>query len=112
VANPLLKFMEELVTNKNSRVTFENVSPNGILLFKETSRLLVTYGSRALAQPMPHVRAAVRSAVFRCQSLSYTGMYCMAAPLVAALGCTALRKDSAPCTLAETAGAASLTFAT
>jgi exportin-7 len=56
VANPLLKFMEELVTNKNSRVTFENVSPNGILLFKETSRILVTYGTRALAQPLPHVR--------------------------------------------------------
>ncbi len=56
MANPLLKFMEELVTNKNSRVTFENVSPNGILLFKETSRILVTYGTRALAQPQPHVR--------------------------------------------------------
>ena len=56
VTNPLLKFMEELVTNKNSRVTFENVSPNGILLFKETSRILVTYGTRALAQPLPHVR--------------------------------------------------------
>ncbi len=46
---PLLKFFAELVHNKCQRIAFECSSPNGILLFREASRLLVTYGRRILA---------------------------------------------------------------
>jgi len=49
VTTPLLKFFAEIVHNKCQRVAFESSSPNGILLFREASRLLVTYGRRILA---------------------------------------------------------------
>jgi hypothetical protein len=68
---PLLKFMGEVVQNKTSRVTFENISPNGILLFKETSKLLVAFGIRTLAMPVPPVRlpcwCALRRSVCACR---------------------------------------------
>lgn len=51
VMHPLLKFMAEMVYNKSQRVNFDNCSPNGILLFRETSRLLCAYGNQALASP-------------------------------------------------------------
>jgi exportin-7 len=53
VTTPLLKFFEELVNNKNARIVFDNISPNGIILFKEASRVLLAYGNRLLASPMP-----------------------------------------------------------
>eukprot|EP01147_Barroeca_monosierra_P003947 gene3947-6410_t len=40
-----------LVTN--SRMSFGASSPNGILLFRETSKMIVTYGERILAYPLP-----------------------------------------------------------
>ena len=49
VTTPLLKFYSELVHNKCQRISFECSSPNGILLFREASTLLVTYGRRILA---------------------------------------------------------------
>ncbi|KAL3629949.1 hypothetical protein CASFOL_026261 [Castilleja foliolosa] len=51
VTTPLLKFMAEFVLNKAQRLTFDTSSPNGILLFREVSKLLVSYGSRILAVP-------------------------------------------------------------
>jgi exportin-7 len=48
VTTPLLKFMAELVHNKCQRIAFDSSSPNGILLFREASRLLATYGHRIL----------------------------------------------------------------
>lgn len=48
VTTPLLKFMAEFVLNKAQRLTFDTSSPNGILLFREVSKLLVAYGSRVL----------------------------------------------------------------
>jgi exportin-7 len=48
VTTPLLKFMAEFVHNKAQRITFDQTSPNGILLFRETSSILVTYGTRIL----------------------------------------------------------------
>lgn len=42
----LLRFMHEFVTNKGQRITFERSSPNGILLFREASRVVVAYGTR------------------------------------------------------------------
>ncbi|KAK6588180.1 nuclear pore RBP16 17 (RAN binding 16 17) [Cryptosporidium xiaoi] len=51
VMNPLLKFMSEFVDNKSQRINFDKASPNGILLFKEVSSLICTYGSRILSKP-------------------------------------------------------------
>lgn len=43
--------MSEFVLNKAQRLTFDSSSPNGILLFREVSKLVVAYGSRILALP-------------------------------------------------------------
>ncbi|XP_021628258.1 exportin-7 isoform X4 [Manihot esculenta] len=51
VTTPLLKFMAEFVLNKAQRLTFDSSSPNGILLFREVSKLIVAYGARILALP-------------------------------------------------------------
>ncbi|KAM4091513.1 hypothetical protein ACJW30_09G141900 [Castanea mollissima] len=48
VTTPLLKFIAELVLNKSERLAFDSSSPNGILLFREVSKLIVAYGSRIL----------------------------------------------------------------
>ncbi|KAG7020193.1 Exportin-7 [Cucurbita argyrosperma subsp. argyrosperma] len=53
VTTPLLKFMAEFVLNKAQRLTFDSSSPNGILLFREVSKLIVAYGSRILSLPNP-----------------------------------------------------------
>lgn len=53
VTTPLLKFVAEFVINKTQRLTFDSSSPNGILLFREISKLIVAYGSRILALPTP-----------------------------------------------------------
>ena len=53
VTTPLLKFVAEFVINKTQRLTFDSSSPNGILLFREVSKLIVAYGSRILALPTP-----------------------------------------------------------
>ncbi|KAJ1689252.1 hypothetical protein LUZ63_013407 [Rhynchospora breviuscula] len=51
VTTPLLKFMAEFVLNKAQRLTFDCSSPNGILLFREVSKVIVAYGSRILTLP-------------------------------------------------------------
>lgn len=51
VTTPLLKFVAEFVLNKAQRLTFDSSSPNGILLFREVSKLIVAYGSRILSLP-------------------------------------------------------------
>ncbi|KAG0329913.1 hypothetical protein BGZ99_010024 [Dissophora globulifera] len=48
LAIPILRFWQEFATNKSSRVTFDSSSPNGILLFRETSNILSTYGQNLL----------------------------------------------------------------
>jgi len=48
VTGPLLKFMAEFVMNKTQRLTFDSSSPNGILLFREVSKVLVLYGRNIL----------------------------------------------------------------
>jgi exportin-7 len=45
--------MAEFVLNKTQRLTFDSSSPNGILLFREVSRVLSAYGARTLAAPPP-----------------------------------------------------------
>ncbi|XP_077991950.1 exportin-7-like [Glandiceps talaboti] len=48
VTTPVLKLMAELVQNRTQRLQFDVSSPNGILLFRETSKMIVSYGTRVL----------------------------------------------------------------
>lgn len=48
VTTAVLRFMAEFVLNKGTRLTFDSSSPNGILLFREVSKMLVTYGQYIL----------------------------------------------------------------
>lgn len=57
VTSPLLKFMAEFVLNKSSRVAFDSSSPNGILLFRLASEVLVAYGSKVIDLPCPPQKA-------------------------------------------------------
>lgn len=52
VTTPLLKLLDELVQNKSQRLIFDSSSPNGILLFREVSKLIVAYGSRISHLPI------------------------------------------------------------
>ena len=45
VTTPVLKLMAELVQNRSQRLQFDVSSPNGILLFRETSKIIVAYGT-------------------------------------------------------------------
>ena len=49
VITPLLKFMCEFVHNKTQRLVFDSSSVNGILLFREVSKLLTIYGNYVLS---------------------------------------------------------------
>ena len=51
VTGPLLKLLAELSLNKCSRLTFHPSSVNGLLLFKEVSKVLCTYGQQILLSP-------------------------------------------------------------
>lgn len=46
VTTALLKFLQELAYNKAQRVTFDQSSASGILLFRELSSVVVAYGRR------------------------------------------------------------------
>lgn len=46
VTTPILKLMAELVQNRSQRLLFDVSSPNGILLFREASKMVCAYGSR------------------------------------------------------------------
>jgi len=48
VTTPLLKLYAELVYNKAQRLTFDSSSPNGILLFRDASSIVVSYGNAIL----------------------------------------------------------------
>ncbi|XP_035214476.1 exportin-7-like isoform X1 [Stegodyphus dumicola] len=48
VTTPVLKLFAELVVNRSQRLQFDVSSPNGILLFREASKVIVNYGSRIL----------------------------------------------------------------
>ncbi|KAF9089866.1 Ran-binding protein 17 [Mortierella sp. AD031] len=53
----ILRFWHEFVSNKSSRVSFDSSSPNGILLFRETSNILYTYGQNLLNRPLSNSNA-------------------------------------------------------
>mgnify|MGYP007115614539 CR=1 FL=1 len=64
ITSPLLKLFSELVHNKSGRISFPVSSPDGYLLFRETSKLLVAYGQRLVrhtpADPkvwLPHLHS-------------------------------------------------------
>ncbi|KAK2118596.1 Ran-binding protein 17 [Saguinus oedipus] len=44
---PILKLMAELMQNRSQRLNFDVSSPNGILLFREVSKMVCTYGEIA-----------------------------------------------------------------
>ena len=52
VTTPLLKMLAELVHNRAHRISFGASSPNGILLFRQISRITVAYGSALAQAPM------------------------------------------------------------
>ena len=49
VTIPVLKLFSELVQNRSQRLLFDVTSPNGVLLFREASKIIVTYGDRILS---------------------------------------------------------------
>ncbi|KAI0211191.1 Exportin-7 [Lamellibrachia satsuma] len=48
ITTPVLKLFAELAQNRSQRLQFDVSSPNGILLFREISKVIVGYGSRVL----------------------------------------------------------------
>ncbi len=48
VTTPVLKLFAELVQNRSQRLQFDVSSPNGILLFREASKIICTYGQSRL----------------------------------------------------------------
>ncbi|XP_017658131.1 ran-binding protein 17 [Nannospalax galili] len=46
---PILKLMAELMHNRSQRLNFDVSSPNGILLFREASKMVCTYGNQILS---------------------------------------------------------------
>jgi exportin-7 len=52
VMTAVLKFLHEVGQNRSLRIVFEQTSANGILLFREISAILCTYGSRILSVPV------------------------------------------------------------
>lgn len=70
VTTPLLKFMAEFVLNKAQRLTFDSSSANGILLFREVSKLIVAYGSRILSLPnAPEVYSFKYKGIWICLTI-------------------------------------------
>ncbi|XP_023340889.1 exportin-7 [Eurytemora carolleeae] len=53
VTTPILKLFAELVQNRSQRLQFDVSSPNGILLFREASKIICTYGNRILDVIVP-----------------------------------------------------------
>uniref|UniRef100_A0A670YGZ6 RAN binding protein 17 n=1 Tax=Pseudonaja textilis TaxID=8673 RepID=A0A670YGZ6_PSETE len=43
---PILKLMAEMMQNRSQRLNFDVSSPNGILLFREASKMICTYGEK------------------------------------------------------------------
>ncbi|KAJ3053742.1 hypothetical protein HK097_003512 [Rhizophlyctis rosea] len=52
VAIQILRFFSEFVHNATNRMAFEVSSVNGILLFRETSKVLTIYGRHVLSRPV------------------------------------------------------------
>ncbi|XP_052046945.1 exportin-7 isoform X2 [Apodemus sylvaticus] len=69
---PVLKLMAELVHNRSQRLQFDVSSPNGILLFRETSKMITMYGNRILTlgeMPKDQVYALKLKGISICFSM-------------------------------------------
>ncbi|CAG8480838.1 7675_t:CDS:10 [Diversispora eburnea] len=64
LAIAILKFFMEFVYNRGQRLSFDISSPNGILLFRETSKVISTYGQ----QVNPHL--LIRNDIYAEKSFS------------------------------------------
>ncbi len=53
MTTPILKLFAELVQNRSQRLQFDVSSPNGILLFREASKVICCYGNRILEVIVP-----------------------------------------------------------
>eukprot|EP01137_Pigoraptor_chileana_P013456 Opistho-2@66993 len=53
VSISVLRLVEELVQNRNNRLNFDVSSPNAFLLFREASKVIVTYGQRVITLTPP-----------------------------------------------------------
>uniref|UniRef100_A0A0K8S6Q8 Exportin-7/Ran-binding protein 17 TPR repeats domain-containing protein n=3 Tax=Lygus hesperus TaxID=30085 RepID=A0A0K8S6Q8_LYGHE len=53
VTTPVLKLFAELVQNRSQRLQFDVSSPNGILLFREASKVICSYGRNILTVDVP-----------------------------------------------------------
>lgn len=53
VTTPVLKLFAELVQNRSQRLQFDASSPNGILLFREASKIICSYGNHILNVEVP-----------------------------------------------------------
>uniref|UniRef100_T1H8L6 Importin N-terminal domain-containing protein n=1 Tax=Rhodnius prolixus TaxID=13249 RepID=T1H8L6_RHOPR len=53
VTTPVLKLFAELVQNRSQRLQFDVSSPNGILLFREASKVISSYGTNILSVEVP-----------------------------------------------------------
>lgn len=75
--NPLLKFFCEFIFNRSQRIVFDCSSPNGILMFRETSKILVTYGTHTLANwgRMGGLHSAVKSGGVDVYRSLYKGIW-------------------------------------
>uniref|UniRef100_A0A1I8J1Y4 Separase n=1 Tax=Macrostomum lignano TaxID=282301 RepID=A0A1I8J1Y4_9PLAT len=56
VTTPILKLYAEVAQNRSNRLQFDVASPDGVLLFRELSRVVCTYGEGLLARQPPKER--------------------------------------------------------
>jgi exportin-7 len=85
------------VYNKAQRLMFDQSSPNGILLFREASKILVAYGSRIVQQP---VRSDVYKEKYKGVAISLNVLTCALSGNYVNFGVFALYED--PVSLAHT----------
>jgi exportin-7 len=80
VTTAILKFTCEFVSNKNQRLNFEISSPNGILLFRVVSKLLVTHTKTILGLTKTNDEYKFKYKSMRLclqsLSLSFGGCFC------------------------------------
>ena len=55
----VFRFLDELVTNRNSRIRFDSVTACGIILFKEVTSALLTFGKVVLDRPSQRIQTEV-----------------------------------------------------
>ncbi|VDM45504.1 unnamed protein product [Toxocara canis] len=81
VVSPVLKLLCELCQNRQQRLQFEMSSCSAVLLFREVSKIICTYGERMLALPTVQPESAYRerykniSSCFATLKMALSGSY-------------------------------------